>query len=281
MSINDKTIIRTVKKSQYVTINNSVFTDKRLSWKAKGIMGYLLSRPDDWKVIVGDLIKQSKDGKDAVYTGLKELKKYGYVEQRTIRREDGKKSILRWEYIVYEEPIQKREEPLTENPEVDLIHTDYLLTENPEVDNPEMDNPTLLNTECTNDLIKPNTKNKQIEPNVLVPVVVNIDFFSIREDLKQLSIKVSDQELTQWISKHDATYVLEKIKVVKGMTSTAPLRTLRAAIKDNWKVNYDNSNKNDSKGNSEHLERVVPAVQAGKYERFYQVYGKTAQHKAT
>lgn len=255
MPINDKTIIRTVKKSQYVTINNSVFTDSRLSWKAKGIMGYLLSRPDNWKVIVGDLVKQSKDGRDAVYTGIKELKKYGYIEQRPVRSEEGKKSIIRWEYIVYEEPVCTGSEPLTDFPYVD---------------NPDVDNPTLLSTESSN--IRTNQKliKQQQEPIEQHKTVV---VGEIEKGLEEIGAKPSAKELEKWIKEHGKKYVLEKIQLTREMSSTSPLRTLRAAIKENWEPNYDNDKKNNSKGKPEHQKRVVPAVQTGKYERFYQVYG--------
>lgn len=153
--MNDKSIIRTVKQNNYSTIKNSIFTDERLSWKAKGIMGYLMTRPDNWKVIIADLINRSKDGRDAVYSGLKELKQHGYLVHQPIRSETGKKSIIGWEYIAYEEPIETGKDPLTENPEVDKSGANYLLPENPdmdnpEVDNPETDNPTLVINDFSN-----------------------------------------------------------------------------------------------------------------------------------
>ena len=82
-------------------IDKRIFSDTNLSWKAKGILGYFLSRPDNWTIIVADLIKQSTDGRDSVYSGLKELIKAGYIVREAIR-ESGK--ILKWEYIVFEEP---------------------------------------------------------------------------------------------------------------------------------------------------------------------------------
>ena len=274
---NDKTIIRTVKKSQYVTINNSVFTDSRLSWKAKGLMGYLLSRPDNWKVIVGDLVKQSKDGRDAVYSGIKELKKNGYLEQRPIRNEEGKKSIIRWEYIVYEEPICIESEPLTENPEVDKKSTNYPLTDFPYVDNPDVDNPTLLNKDSSNkEMNQRLIKQQQETPENPKPVVVD----EIKKGLEQIGAKISDKEVTKWIGIYGENYVLGKIEVTRESNSTAPLRTLRAAIKENWDLNHDNDKKNDYRGKSERQKRVVPAAQSGKYERFYQVYGNQLQNNS-
>ena len=44
---NGKGVIKVFKKEDpYVRIYNSVFTDNRISFKAKGILGYLLSKPN-------------------------------------------------------------------------------------------------------------------------------------------------------------------------------------------------------------------------------------------
>ena len=104
--------------------------------------------------------------------------------------------------------------------------------------------------------------------------------------LEQIGVKVSTKELKNWLREHGEKYVLKKIAVVRGMIDAGeevktPLKTLRAAIKGTLREEWYNSStdevKTQNKGNSERLERVVPAVQAGKYERFYKVYGKTAQ----
>lgn len=40
-------IIRVKKDSNYSVINNTGLKDERLSWKAKGILAYALTLPDD------------------------------------------------------------------------------------------------------------------------------------------------------------------------------------------------------------------------------------------
>lgn len=60
--------------------NKEYLKDARLSWKAKGILAFLLSKPGlecNW--MTEDLVKQSKDGKEAVYSGINELIKFGYL----------------------------------------------------------------------------------------------------------------------------------------------------------------------------------------------------------
>ncbi|MBR4026800.1 MAG: hypothetical protein IKJ01_04495 [Lachnospiraceae bacterium] len=97
-------IIRVQKRpKRFVVMDKTFLEDSRLSFKAKGILAYLLSKPDDWKVVVGNLVNYSADGKSAVYAGLRELKEYGYYEKVPVRNEQGTR-IIRWESVVYEVP---------------------------------------------------------------------------------------------------------------------------------------------------------------------------------
>lgn len=124
-------VIRVRKRpNNFVMLDKTFLEDDRLSFKAKGILAYLLSKPDNWKVIVGNLVKYSKDGKSAVYAGLKELKECGYYVKTPIRSEDGRR-ISRWESTVYEMP-------------------DSLLSDFQEIDNEEIENQYLENRERNN-----------------------------------------------------------------------------------------------------------------------------------
>lgn len=78
-----QTIFRAPKNAMnpYVMISNELIQDSELSFRAKGIMAYILSRPDCWQVTIRDLMKHGKEGRDAIYKGLKELVQYGYLEQ--------------------------------------------------------------------------------------------------------------------------------------------------------------------------------------------------------
>ena len=124
-------VIRVQKRpNNFVMLDKTFLEDDRLSFKAKGILAYLLSKPDNWKVIVGNLVKYSKDGKSAVYAGLKELKECGYYVKTPIRSEDGRR-ISRWESTVYEMP-------------------DSLLSDFQEIENQEIENQYLENRERNN-----------------------------------------------------------------------------------------------------------------------------------
>ncbi|WMY17164.1 DnaD domain protein [Bacillus tropicus] len=118
---------RVNKDKNYTTINNTGLKDTRLSWKAKGILAYILTLPDDWIFYMEEVTKHSKDGIASLKAGMKELKECGYVKRFPIKGEDGK--ISKWETIIYEVPLVENQ-----------------LVEKPSVENLPVENQPLLNT---------------------------------------------------------------------------------------------------------------------------------------
>ncbi|ACK97610.1 DnaD domain protein [Bacillus thuringiensis] len=108
-------IIRVKKDSNYSVINNTGLKDERLSWKAKGILAYALTLPDDWTFHISELARHAKDGEDSLRTGFKELKELGYVKRYPVRDGNTKK-ITRWDTEIYETP--QRNMPQVENQDV-------------------------------------------------------------------------------------------------------------------------------------------------------------------
>ncbi|SFK05280.1 MULTISPECIES: helix-turn-helix domain-containing protein [unclassified Bacillus (in: firmicutes)] len=112
---------RVSKNKNYTTINNTGLRDERLTWKAKGILVYILSLPDDWVFYMEEIAKHSKDGIASLKAGMKELKECGYVKRFPIKGEDGK--IHKWETIIYEVPQ-------VEKPQVEILPMENLPVEN-------------------------------------------------------------------------------------------------------------------------------------------------------
>lgn len=115
----DKTIYRVRKDTNFVTINKTGLQDTRLSWKAKGLLAYMLCMPDNWKFHNEELACHSTDGVAAVKSAIKELKECGYVVREAIRDEKGK--VKEWGTFVYEVPKEPEVdnqplEPEVENP---------------------------------------------------------------------------------------------------------------------------------------------------------------------
>lgn len=88
------------KDNPYVMINRTMLSDKRLSWKAKGILSYLLSMPDDWQVYSTEIQRHATDGIDSLSSGLKELIKLGYIKRT--RRRNNKGHFEGYEYVIHE-----------------------------------------------------------------------------------------------------------------------------------------------------------------------------------
>ena len=71
-------VIRIKKhEKNFVILDKGFLEDENLSFKAKGILTYLLSKPDNWEVSVSHLVEVSKEGKTAIYSALKELEEAG------------------------------------------------------------------------------------------------------------------------------------------------------------------------------------------------------------
>ena len=92
-------IIRVKKDRNYFAASNKPFNDKQLSWEARGVMGYLLSKPDEWQVRFYDLVQQGPAGEHKIRRILKELEELGYMERERIKLSDGK---FDWITTVYE-----------------------------------------------------------------------------------------------------------------------------------------------------------------------------------
>ena len=80
LHVNGQVLPKMKLKSDFTQISNAVLLDERLSFKARGILVLLLSRPADWRIYLGEISERSsKDGKKAVQSGFKELVEMGYL----------------------------------------------------------------------------------------------------------------------------------------------------------------------------------------------------------
>ena len=141
-------IVRVPKVNNYTIMSNHHLIDPELSFKAKGLMSYMLSRPDNWNFTIEGLAHQNKEGADAIARIIRELEERGYITRCRVRNQAGKFTDM--EYKILECPLKKAaaertetenavpvpEEPIPENPIPNSPHP-----ENPVVDSPVMDSP--------------------------------------------------------------------------------------------------------------------------------------------
>jgi len=128
----------TIKRAKYDDANpyfikaRQTSQDKNLSYEARGMLDYLLSKPGDWEVRVNDLIIPKKCGRDKVYNILNELIEYRYMKRPV--KSQGEKGRWNWtSYEVYERPYPEKpytDEPYTENTEIKEQNTELENKEN-------------------------------------------------------------------------------------------------------------------------------------------------------
>jgi hypothetical protein len=98
--------VRVLKlKKGHTEIDNRLLNDPEISFQAKGLICYLLSKTNDWKAIAEQLANVGPDGMGVVRSALKELQEHGYA--RRLRIVDGQtKRVIAWELAVFESKEQ-------------------------------------------------------------------------------------------------------------------------------------------------------------------------------
>lgn len=95
-------VFKIEKQKNYTVMSNYHLQDKNLSYKAKGLLSFMLSLPEDWDYSLKGLVSVSKENIKAIRTILNELKETGYLE---IIQTRGGNGYYKYEYIIREIPI--------------------------------------------------------------------------------------------------------------------------------------------------------------------------------
>ena len=82
-------VFKIEKNSNYTVMSNYRLKDKNLSYKAKGLLSFMLSLPDDWDYSINGLVAISKEGVKAIRNIQQELQKYGYLVIKKKQNEVG------------------------------------------------------------------------------------------------------------------------------------------------------------------------------------------------
>ena len=133
---------RVNKNVNYTVMSNHHLQDKRLSLKAKGLLSYMLSLPDDWDYSLKGLTTGCRDGIDSVRSAVHELEDGGYLCRSKVR--DARGRIVDYNYEVFELPQKESAE------DVPVPASDSPSSENPTSGFPTLENPIQQNTNKQN-----------------------------------------------------------------------------------------------------------------------------------
>lgn len=106
-------IIRAPRASRdFTIIRNDVLRDDRLSYRARGLLAVILSRPDNWRTDAVGLQREGTEGREAIRSALRELEIAGYIVRQRLQDERG-----RWRQVamVYETPTYQEAFDLASN----------------------------------------------------------------------------------------------------------------------------------------------------------------------
>ena len=207
-------IIRGPKpESNFYLLSKDISEDVRLSWAARGLLVYLLGKPDYWSVSIAHLRNETKQstkptGRDGVYGLLDELISVGYVIRRQNREDGG--LLGKYTYTVTESPV-----------------TGLPDTAAPLPAQPDTANPTLVSIDLQQELKERVSTEKHVSPK--------FDAVSQRPD------NVSEKTWTDWCAfrkelKKPLTPTMCKLqaKTLGGLTEQDADAALIKSMTNGW-----------------------------------------------
>ena len=149
-------VFKVEKTKNFTIMSNHHLQNKNLSFKAKGLLSYMLSLSEDWDYSLAGLEANCKEGKEALRNALDELKQYGYLSITKLYPNQTKSKKFEYVYNIYEEPHL---EPAIQKQDM----------ENPDLDFQDVENDTQINTNIQSTKEQTDkedkTKNKIFEDN--------------------------------------------------------------------------------------------------------------------
>ena len=293
----ENSIIRTVKNKDnpYVMINKLGIQDPNLSWAAKGLLAYLLSLPDDWKIYVKELVNHTSSGRDHTYTVIRELLSYGYMEKVEYRY---KGRVLALNYNVFEVPIDVTGRDNTKprivkiNDEGNIVETVENTTcepnpENKDVANADVGSTTLLIKDFNNKdfnnkdfdvddaaekiiaLYKSFKIEKRVMPHTLRLLRENAHKFS-EEVWEYIFIQASEDSVAKkynYIKELIADFTKSKIYSLEDLERyNAKYKESKSKPKEKKPLTrFHNINQRTDKYTAEELNEILAASQKAKY----------------
>lgn len=205
----------------YTHVNNEIFHDKNISYKAKGLFCQMLSLPENWDFKENSIKALATDGISSVRTGLKELMEKGYLVRKPIREGN---LIVDWEYTLIDCPRN------LENLKIENLKIDNLKIENL--------NPIKLNNNSTKNELNKN----------------NINVYTHKHKYGEYQhVLLTDQEHTHLVELYGSSLdehikILDEYIETSGKSYKNHSLVLQKWVHDEWtKRNKNNPVKLDSK----------------------------------
>ena len=96
-------VFKVKKVKNYTSMSNEHLQNKELSLKAKGLLSYMLSLPDDWNYSLEGLVSNCKESKTSIRSTLNELKQHGYLSVEKLYPNKTASKKIEYVYNIYEE----------------------------------------------------------------------------------------------------------------------------------------------------------------------------------
>ena len=222
----------------FYMLSNTVSGDKRLSWSARGLLIFLLSKPDHWEVSVAALVNETAGSlrgagghtkRDGVKAILAELMEAGYMTRGEKPKHNDDGSFAGYDYIVSDFPTPKSNDapPSPDEPS----------TVEPSPVEPSPPNPTQVKTDSKQTLKKA-AKTESSAPRISLPEWFDSELWNqwVKHRLKvnrkavtQHALELQLKELSEY---HAAGYQLRPIieRSIAGGWSSFHLRRTDTVI---------------------------------------------------
>jgi hypothetical protein len=217
------TIVRHYHNSYFAALPNAIWEDRRTSVEAKGVLGYLLSRPHNWNVRLEQVGRVLDIGKDKLQRIFRELIAAGYVT-REQTRDESTGSFGAIEYVVKDVPAPVAPLPQPEKP----VPAD-----------PQPENPQPVNTAAYKERLLQNTESTKAADHVRAREpcrsLISTEAFTLCDEVMRLQgLEMDDPRcigmayaIQAWLGKGwDADLIRQTVETVMARRSEAP-KTLR------------------------------------------------------
>ena len=166
-------------EGSYTLVRDEVLRDSRLSYRARGVLVAILSRPDNWATSAEQLASEGSEGRDAIRTALKELEDADYIERRLVQGEGGRWST---QTVVFDRP-QGASAPAPEKP------SSVAGSQPPETGNPAPENRPSVSQASR----KTTEKEKEPSSSGIADALPDQDSPGARGDVERLCVHLADR----------------------------------------------------------------------------------------